>query len=86
MQNAFVVPWTEALTRICAGLVVPVDRHVDVFGSVIQSTTNGFAISIEVGCNGIEAATILVAAMLAFPAPWKHRVFGIIAGLVAVQA
>ena len=86
VQNAFVVPWTEALVRICAGLVVPFDRHVDVFGNVIQSTTNGFAISIEAGCNGLEPAIILIAAMLAFPAPWKHRVFGILAGLVAVQA
>ena len=49
-------------------------------------TTNGFAISIEAGCNGIEAALILIAAMLAFPAPWKHRAIGILAGLAAVQA
>ena len=28
---------------------------------------------------------ILIAAMLAFPASWKHRVIGILAGLTAVQ-
>jgi exosortase H (IPTLxxWG-CTERM-specific) len=85
-QNAVVIPWTDALARISAGLVTIFDPHVIAFGKVLQSTRNGFAISIEAGCNGIEAALILIAAMLAFPAPWKHRLVGIVAGLAAVQA
>jgi exosortase H (IPTLxxWG-CTERM-specific) len=86
VQNALVIPWTEALARISAALIMLFDSHVTAYGKILQSTTNGFAISIEAGCNGIEAALILIAAMLAFPAPWKHRVAGIIAGLIAVQA
>ena len=85
MQNAVVIPWTEGLVRISAGLITTVDSQVAVFGKILQSTRNGFAISIEAGCNGIEAAIMLIAAMLAFPAPWKHRVIGIVAGLIAVQ-
>ena len=86
VQSAVVIPWTEALVRISAGLITLIDSHVAVFGKILQSTTNGFAVSVEAGCNGIEAAIILIAAMLAFPAPWKHRVIGILAGLSAVQA
>ena len=85
VQRAFVLPWTEALARISAALITLFDSNVAVFGKILQSTTNGFALSIEAGCNGIEAALILIAAMLAFPAPWKHRVIGIIVGLTAVQ-
>lgn len=85
-QSAVVIPWTDALARISAGLIMIFDPHVTVFGKILQSTRNGFAISIEAGCNGIEAAIILIAAMLAFPAPWKHRAIGILAGLAAVQA
>ncbi len=85
VQSAVVLPWTDALARICAGLLTIFDPHVAAFGKILQSTTNGFAISIEAGCNGIEAAIILIAAMLAFPAPWKHRLIGILAGLAAVQ-
>ena len=85
-QSAVVLPWTEALVRISAGLITLIDSHVAVFGKILQSTTNSFAVSVEAGCNGIEAAIILIAAMLAFPAPWKHRVIGILAGLTAVQA
>ncbi|MHB9100075.1 MAG: exosortase H [Sulfuricella sp.] len=85
VQNAVVLPWTAALARISAGLITLFDSHVAAFGKILQNTTNGFAVSIEAGCNGIEAAIVLIAAMLAFPAPWKHRVIGIIAGLSAVQ-
>jgi len=85
-QSAVVIPWTDALALISARLVTVFDPHVVAFGQTLQSTRNGFAISIEAGCNGIEAALILIAAMLAFPAPWKHRALGILAGLAAVQA
>ncbi len=86
VQRAVVLPWTEALVHISAGLTTLFDTHVAVYGKVMQSTRNGFALSIEPGCNGVEAAIILIAAMLAFPAPWKHRGIGILAGLFAVQA
>ena len=85
-QAAFVVPWTEELARLSAGLVTIFDPHVAAFGRVLQSTRNGFAVSIEAGCNGVEAALILTCAMIAFPASWKHRAIGIAIGLVAVQA
>jgi exosortase H (IPTLxxWG-CTERM-specific) len=86
VQNALVLPWTEGLARISAAIVVLFDPHVIAYGKILQSTTTGFSVSIEAGCNGIEAAIILIAAMLAFPASWKSRVIGVIAGLFAVQA
>lgn len=85
VQAALVLPWTEGLARISAALVTLFDPHVLAKGKILLSTTNGFIVSIEAGCNGIEAAIVLIAAMLAFPAPWKHRAIGILAGLVAVQ-
>jgi exosortase H (IPTLxxWG-CTERM-specific) len=85
VQNALVIPWTEALARISAAAVTLFDPHVTAYGRILQSTTSGFAVSIEAGCNGIEAAIVLIAAMLAFPAPWKHRAIGVVAGLFAVQ-
>jgi exosortase H (IPTLxxWG-CTERM-specific) len=86
LQSAIVVPWTDLLARLSVALVTLVDPHVTAFGKIIRSTSNGFAITIEAGCNGIEAAIVLIAAMLAFPAPWKHRAIGILAGLLTVQA
>ncbi|CAN5182543.1 hypothetical protein BH11PSE11_BH11PSE11_19280 [soil metagenome] len=85
IQRLIVLPWTEMLAHLCAAVITLFDANVTAVGKVLRSTTNGFAVSIEAGCNGIEAAIILIAAMLAFPAPWKHRVLGILAGLLAVQ-
>jgi exosortase H (IPTLxxWG-CTERM-specific) len=68
-----------------AGLVTVFDPGVTATGNVLRSTTNGFAVSIEAGCNGVEATIVLVAAMLAFPAPWQKKLTGLAAGIVAVQ-
>ncbi|MEP6678874.1 MAG: exosortase H, partial [Betaproteobacteria bacterium] len=73
VQRWAVEPWTMALARISAWLVTLFDSGVTATGKVIASTANGFAVSIEAGCNGVEATIVLVAAMLAFPAPWKHK-------------
>ena len=86
VQAALVLPWTEGLARVSAALVTVFDPNVVVSGKTLRNSVNGFAVSIEAGCNGIEAAIVLIAAMLAFPATWKHRLFGSLAGLAAVQA
>ncbi len=55
-------------------------------GIILRSLENGFAVSIQPGCNGIEASIVLIAAILAFPAPWKHKLIGLGVGLGAIQA
>jgi exosortase H (IPTLxxWG-CTERM-specific) len=80
-----ILPFTTAIAKVSVAIVGLFDSHAVAFGKVLQSTRNGFAISIERGCNGVEAVIILVAAMLAFPAPWKHRLIGIGLGFVAIQ-
>jgi len=84
-QQWFVEPWTAVLARISASLVTGFDPGVISIGKVLRSTGNGFAVSIEAGCNGVEATIVLIAAMLAFPSPWKHKLVGLAAGIVAVQ-
>lgn len=84
-QTHFVEPWTGTLAAISTWLVTVFDPNVMAVGKIMRSTTNGFAVSIEAGCNGVEATIVLVAAILAFPAPWKHKLAGLAAGIVAVQ-
>jgi exosortase H (IPTLxxWG-CTERM-specific) len=85
VQEWFVVPWTNTLARISAGLVTLFDPDVIANGKVLRSTSNTFAVSIEAGCNGVEATLVLLAAMLAFPASWARKAFGLVAGIAAVQ-
>ncbi len=85
-QKWFVVPWTNALASISTSIVTVFDGGVVASGKVIRSVSNGFAVSIEAGCNGVEATLVLLAAILAFPAPWRHKLIGLVIGIVAVQA
>lgn len=86
VQRYAVVPWTNALATISTSLVTLFDANVIASGKVIRSMTNGFAVSIEAGCNGVEATIVLIAAIFAYPAPWRHRFVGLLIGFVAVQA
>ena len=85
-QTYFVLPWTEALAKTAAFLLQSFDSTVISQGKVLATTKGNFGVSIEAGCNGVEALIILVAAMLAFPAPWRHKIAGILIGAVTVQA
>jgi exosortase H (IPTLxxWG-CTERM-specific) len=84
-QHWFVTPWTNTLAAISADIVKLFDSQVLAEGKILQSLRNGFAVSIEAGCNGVEATIVLVAAILAFPAPWQRKLLGLAAGIVAVQ-
>ena len=85
VQEWLVIPWTNTLASIATSIVTLFDGNVVAAGNVMRSNTNGFAVSIEAGCNGVEATLVLLAAMLAYPAPWRHRVVGLAIGIVAVQ-
>lgn len=84
-QVWLVTPWTDGVARVSGGLMRVFDPSIVAHGNVIASTADPFAVSIEAGCNGVEATLVLLAAMLAFPAPWSHRMRGIVIGLAAVQ-
>jgi exosortase H (IPTLxxWG-CTERM-specific) len=85
VQRHFVEPWTGTLAAISTWLVTVFDPNVMAIGKIMRSTDNGFAVSIEAGCNGVEATIVLVSGILAFPAPLRHKLAGLAAGIVAVQ-
>ncbi|MEO7432479.1 MAG: exosortase H, partial [Dokdonella sp.] len=86
VEQWVILPFTSALAKVCVTIVSVFDSHAIAYGKILQSTGANFAISIERGCNGVEAVIILVSAMLAFPAPWKHKMIGIGLGFLAIQA
>ncbi len=85
VQVWVVMPWTEILARVSAAILVLFDSSVQVHGVVIQNMTTFSGVSIEPGCNGVEACIVLIAAIIAFPAPWKYKLMGVAAGVLAVQ-
>lgn len=85
VQQAVILPWTGLLADVSGWLMSFFDDNVLTYGKVIQSQANGFAVSIEPGCNGVEAMIVLLAAILAFPAPWQHKLKGLFWGFIAIQ-
>ena len=79
------VPFTAVLAKVSSWIIMAFDSQVASEGVIIRSLTNGFAVQIAPGCDGIEAVIILVSAILAFPAPWKHKFVGIGIGFFAIQ-
>ncbi|MGB3919428.1 exosortase H [Thiothrix litoralis] len=85
VQSAIILPWTSLLANISGGLMSAFDPNVATAGKVVSSTLNGFAVSIEPGCNGVEAMIVLLAAIIAFPAPLLHKLTGLFWGFIAIQ-
>lgn len=84
--QALVKPWTAFVASASSAAIRAFDGDAESSGVVLRSRSTGFAISIQAGCNGVEALLVLAAAMLAWPASWRQRVAGLVLGAVAIQA
>ena len=86
VQEAVIQPFTGILATISTALILPFDDTVIAQGRILRDATTGFAVSIEAGCNGVEAAIVLIAGIVAFPATIQNKVIAIVAGFFFVQA
>lgn len=77
VREAVIIPFTGELAALSAWLIGLFDDGVVSSGIVLTHAPNNFAVRIEAGCNGVEAMIILIAAILAFPASWKHKAIGL---------
>ena len=84
-QHWLVAPWTDGVARAATTAIHLFDPAVRAQGNVVGAGNGGFAVSIEAGCNGVEATLVLIAAMIAWPASWRRRASGIVIGTLAVQ-
>lgn len=85
VQEHVILPFTAGLAHVSVFIIELFDNQVQSIGKVIRSLENGFAVSIEPGCNGVEAVIILFAAIFAFPAPLKNKLTGFVIGFFAIQ-
>jgi len=83
VNDAVVVPFTALIARVSGSVLRALGEPVSVTGTVISSAR--FSVNIENGCNGLETALLLAAAVLAFPAGWKERAAGFFGGFAVVQ-
>ena len=85
VQEHVIAPFTGMLARLSAAIILPFDSSAVAYGKILQFRDTGFAVSIEAGCNGVEATIVLIAAVIAYPASWRARFLAIALGFLAIQ-
>jgi exosortase/archaeosortase family protein len=75
-------PWTRASVAATARVAGAIGVNTRVVGTVVQIGPK--SLNVLHGCDGVHEALILVASMLAFPAPWGRRLSGALAGAAAI--
>ena len=84
MRNHLIAPFTDGLTVIAGAVITGLGDQAWVQGNILSIP--GFSVRILDLCNGVEAALLLWAVVLAFPAPWRYRLWGLLIGFLGVQA
>jgi exosortase H (IPTLxxWG-CTERM-specific) len=80
-----------AITGFTRGLVEVSAMVIRLFGGsatthqvILQNPSNGFAMEVLDGCNGDDVVVLLWAAILAYPASWRQKGKGLLAGTVII--
>ena len=84
VNTAVVDPYTTFVAHEACLALNLLGEGASVHGQTLSSPR--FTVSIFNGCNGLEAILIFVSGVLAFPATWRRRLVGVLAGFVAIQA
>jgi len=80
-----VLKLSHGLVDVSGYLISLCGGHAMTEGSVLRSPSNGFAIEMKNGCNGINVTVLLCSAILAFPASWLQKAQGLLIGVLAIQ-
>lgn len=82
VDSGFVKPWTRANVRAAAAIGSWLGWEAQAQGTTLLC--GSFPLDVLEGCNGVMALSILLAAVLAYPCPWRRRVLGAASGVVIV--
>ena len=82
INRAIVEPWTAWNARWAVSLANLIEKGYVADGQSVQA--GDAHLSVELGCNGVDAFWLCASAMLAFPAPWRRRAMGVGLAMVGV--
>ena len=77
--------FSQALVWLSHALVVALGGHATRDAAILRSSS-GFGVEMRDGCNAVNVTILLWSAILAFPASWKSKAWGLLAGTAIVQA
>jgi exosortase/archaeosortase family protein len=74
--------YLEGLARMAGGVISIFDRSAVARGTTIEGR---FPLQIVLDCSAADAQALLLAAILAFPAGWRQKVVGALAGVLGLN-
>ena len=77
--------FSRILVQLSNTLVVAFGGHAT-HDDAIMRASSGFAVEMRDGCNAVNVTILLWSAVLAFPASWKSKAVGLVAGTAIIQA
>lgn len=75
--------YTDGIVAITSWIISGMNIPLTYEGSLIMLPT--ITLDISFGCNGLEAVMIYSVAVAAFPATWKKKLVGMLAGFLVIQ-
>jgi exosortase H (IPTLxxWG-CTERM-specific) len=75
--------YTKSIVVISSKIMNILGIPAKYFGTVIMLPS--ISLDVQFGCNGLEAVMIYAVAVLAYPAEWKNKLLGILAGFFILQ-
>jgi len=76
--------FSRAVVQVSHGLVLICGGHATRDAAILRAP-GGFGVEMRDGCNAVNVTILLWSAVLAFPAPWKMKAAGLVAGGAIVQ-
>lgn len=84
VRLGLIKPYTHFLAKAVTTLINLFGAGATADGSLVSSPR--FSISIAMGCDGVEASSLFLAGVLAFPTSWRARFIGLALGVPLIHA
>jgi len=84
VKAGVIKPYTHFLASTVAAFINLFGAGATAVGTQVSSSR--FTIDIATGCDGVEASSLFVAGVLAFPTPWRARMLGLVVGIPSIHA
>jgi exosortase H (IPTLxxWG-CTERM-specific) len=78
--------FSRVLVKVSHGLIGICGGKARIEGAILRDPASGFAVEMRDGCNAVNVTILLWSAVLAFPAPWRLKLLGLLAGSLLIQA
>ena len=83
VKEGIIKPYTHFLASVVAGVINLFGAGATAEGA--QVTSPRFSLNIAAGCDGVEASSLFLAGVLAFPTGWRARMIGFALGIPAIH-